>query len=80
MKTYRVRWFAAYRDATGVGEETVESGAPTAADLYEEMKRRHEALGGYRRALVAINDDMADWDAALEDGDNVLFFPPVAGG
>jgi molybdopterin synthase sulfur carrier subunit len=30
--------------------------------------------------MVAINDEMSDWNAALTDGDEVLFFPPVAGG
>ena len=31
-------------------------------------------------ALVAINDQMADWASPLSDADEVLFFPPVAGG
>lgn len=80
MNTLRVRWFAAYRDATGVAEESVQSSAATAADLFAEMTRRHDALGRYRRALVAINDEMKSWEASLADGDEVLFFPPVAGG
>ena len=80
MNTLRVRWFAAYREATGVGEESVRSAARTAAELFAEMTRRHQALGAYRRALVAINDEMMGWGAALADGDEVLFFPPVAGG
>lgn len=80
MNTLRVKWFAAYRDATGVGEESVRSAARTAAELFAEMTRRHGKLGEYRRALVAINDEMKGWEAALADGDEVLFFPPVAGG
>lgn len=80
MKTLHVKWFAAYREATGLAEESVESAAATAADLFAELTGRHGALGQYRRALVAINDEMKHWDAALSDGDEVLFFPPVAGG
>jgi molybdopterin converting factor small subunit len=30
--------------------------------------------------MVAVNDEMASWDSSLSDGDEVLFFPPVAGG
>jgi len=80
MKTLHVKWFAAYRDATGVAEESLASNATTAADLFDEMTRRHAALGAYRRALVAVNDQMQGWEAVLTDGDQVLFFPPVAGG
>jgi molybdopterin converting factor small subunit len=29
---------------------------------------------------VAINDEFADWQHKLQDGDTVVFIPPVAGG
>ena len=32
------------------------------------------------RCKVAINDELAAWDVELRSGDEVLFFPPVAGG
>jgi MoaD family protein len=75
-----VRWFAAYRDLTGVGSETIETEAGTPAQLFDELTERHESLGRRDSALVAINDEMADWTAPLTAGDVVLFFPPVAGG
>jgi molybdopterin converting factor small subunit len=31
-------------------------------------------------ALVAINDEMSTWEKPLNEDDEVLFFPPVAGG
>ena len=80
MNRLTVRWFAAYRDATGVSREAVESEAATAAELFADMTSRHPALAEYSRALVAINDDMSDWSAPVKSGDEVLFFPPVAGG
>lgn len=76
----KVKWFAAYRDATGTSEESVETEAATAAGLFSEMMQRHEGLATYSRSMVAINDEMAAWDASIEAGDRVLFFPPVAGG
>jgi len=48
--------------------------------LFEEMKTRHPALASARGAKVAINDELADWNSTLKDGDKILFFPPVAGG
>jgi molybdopterin converting factor small subunit len=80
MKTVSVRYFAAFRDAAGVASETVGTAAGTAAELFGECVRRHDALEGYSASLVAINDEMSDWEAPIRDGDEILFFPPVAGG
>jgi len=75
-----VRYFAAFREAAGTAEEIIESAAPTPAALFAECAVRHAPLERYTASLVAINDAMAGWDSALADGDEVLFFPPVAGG
>jgi len=44
------------------------------------MAEKHPGLKTEAAALVAINDEMAGWETPLTDGDEVLFFPPVAGG
>ena len=80
MKQFTVKWFAAYRDATGVAQELVTSTARSPAELFAQMTEQHTELGQYSRALVAINDQMASWDTALNGDEQVLFFPPVAGG
>ena len=80
MKNIKIRYFAAYREETGIGSETVNTGAGTPAELFAECSARHEGLQSYSAALVAINDVMSDWNADLGEDDEVLFFPPVAGG
>ena len=75
-----VRYFAAFREATGIASEPVETRAETAAALFAECANRHPELQRYAASLVAINDEMAAWEHSLADGDVVLFFPPVAGG
>jgi molybdopterin converting factor subunit 1 len=75
-----IRYFAAFREATGVASEPVDTEAKTADSLFAECAGRHPALQRYSASLVAINDEMADWGQVLADGDEVLFFPPVAGG
>ena len=80
MIEVRVRWFAAYRELTGTESELHTTAATTPADLFDELTERHPALAGRTSALVAINDEMSDWAATLSAGDEILFFPPVAGG
>jgi len=80
MKTVKVYYFAAFRDAAGTSEEQVESSADTLQALFREMVARHDALDEESAAKVARNDVLADWQEGFEDGDTVLFFPPVAGG
>ena len=76
----RVRYFAAFREAAGCETETLATSAGSAAELFAECAERHAGLQSYSSSLVAINDEMAGWEAVLHDGDEVLFFPPVAGG
>jgi molybdopterin synthase sulfur carrier subunit len=80
MKTITVRYFAGFREHAGLEEETVSVDAATAADLFNELKHRHGSAEPLGHCKVAVNDEMADWDSALHDGDTVLLFPPVAGG
>mgnify|MGYP000485303342 CR=1 FL=1 len=60
--------------------ETLDTAAATPADLFAECQSRHAGLQRYGASLVAVNDRMSDWNDALSDADEVLFFPPVAGG
>lgn len=79
-KQITVRYFAGFREHAGTSEETVRLDAGTARDLFEQLKDRHGSSEPLGHCKVAINDEMADWDDALRDGDTVLLFPPVAGG
>ena len=80
MKTITVRYFAMFREHAGVAEETLTADVQTAHDVFEATRARHGSSEPNGHCKVAINDHMADWDAAINDGDVVLLFPPVAGG
>ena len=80
MNRFTIRYFAAFREAAGIESETVDSAASCPAELLSACQRRHPALERFSASLVAVNDEMAGWQATLADGDEILFFPPVAGG
>lgn len=76
----KVRYFALFRDQAGCASEVVDCSVATAAELFQLMTEKHPSLKTEAAALVAINDEMAGWESGLSEGDEVLFFPPVAGG
>ncbi len=79
MKT-KVRYFALFREQTGCESETIDWPGGSAAELFQMMAEKHSNLTTEAAALVAINDEMSGWETVLIDADEVLFFPPVAGG
>ena len=80
----RVRYFASIREAIGQGSETVASRAETLAALRDELIGRGEpyasALARGKSVRMALDQEMSDEAAALREGCEVAFFPPVTGG
>ena len=79
-----VRYFASIREAVGLGSESVETRAETLAQLRDELVARGEphagALARGKSVRMAIDQVMSDEGAALREGAEVAFFPPVTGG
>ena len=77
-----VKWFGPLREATGTKELGVK--LPDGArlgDLAALLAREHEAFASLApRLRAAVNQEVAEADAPLADGDEVAFLPPVAGG
>jgi sulfur-carrier protein len=80
VKTVHVRYFAILREQRGLDEERIATDAVSAAEIYEELRKRHRFSLPADRLRVAINDDFAPWSADVSDGDALVFLPPVAGG
>ena len=79
-----LRYFASLRETMGMGGETVDTNAATLGALRDELIAKGgayaEALGRSRVVRAAVNQSMSDEAAALTDGAEVGFFPPVTGG
>jgi len=80
-----VRYFASVREAVGTGLETLVTTASSAAELRDELIGRGgvwaHSLARGRAVRVAIDQVLQqDEGAALSDGAEVAFFPPVTGG
>ncbi len=79
-KSITVRYFALFRENAGIDQEVIQSDAETAGEVFAELEGKHGSKEPLGHCKVAINDEMADWESVVNDGDTVLLFPPVAGG
>ena len=78
MPTVTVRYFAALREARGAEHECIEIAAGTTSEqLYRQLfsGRLAELPVGH-----AINASYAAPSTVLDDGDEVVFLPPLGGG
>ena len=82
--TVKIRYFASVREAIGQGSEALQTRSETLAALRDELIARGEpyatALARGRAVRMALDQDMSDESAALREGCEVAFFPPVTGG
>jgi molybdopterin synthase sulfur carrier subunit len=80
----RIKYFASIREAVGQGSETWQTRSETVGALRDELVARGEphagALARGRAVRMALDQVMCDDAAALRDGAEVAFFPPVTGG
>lgn len=82
MPTITLRHFAIIRETVGAETETrtVPDGT-TAADIAAAMSADYPRIAGLlRTSPVMVNAAYADLDAPLQEGDEIAFIPPVAGG
>lgn len=79
-KTLHIQYFALLREQAGMHEQSLDSEARTPAQLYEQLREQHgfSLLRAQLRAVV--NEEFVNWEQPLNDGDRVVFIPPVAGG
>jgi len=79
-QTLTIQYFAILREQAGRSAETLQSRAPDARALYEELRTLRQLQLRPEQLRVAINDAFGDWSQPLKAGDRVAFLPPVAGG
>jgi molybdopterin synthase sulfur carrier subunit len=79
-----VLYFAWVRERIGEPRERVETRATTVAGLIDELKAREAryalAFSDLSALRVALDQELADFDAPLAGVREVAFFPPMTGG
>ncbi|EIE50033.1 molybdenum cofactor biosynthesis protein MoaD [Salipiger aestuarii] len=79
-----VLYFAWVRERIGLPKERIDSSAATVADLVTELRAREErydlAFSDLSALRVAVDQELADFDAPLAGVREIAFFPPMTGG
>lgn len=79
-----VLYFAWVRERIGLPREHIETQAATVADLVAELRAREDryevAFSDLSSLRVAVDQELADFDAPLAGVREVAFFPPMTGG
>ncbi len=79
-----VLYFAWVRERIGLPKERVASQATTVRELVEELRAREEryeaAFADLSALRVAVDQELADFDAPLAGVRELAFFPPMTGG
>ena len=76
----QVIYFAILRELTGLEKETfsIKQGNKP-GDVLTSINERHKIDLGIN-FKIAVNDEFSDWDIELNEGDRLVFIPPVTGG
>ena len=76
----RVIYFAKLRDLIGLDEEilSMEEGDDP-SDVLASIEKKHKIDVGMN-FKIAVNDEFSKWDIKLNNGDRLVFIPPVTGG
>ncbi|WP_448527296.1 MoaD/ThiS family protein [Parathermosynechococcus lividus] len=79
-KTIHLRYFALLREQAHTESEERPTTAGTYAELYQELQRCYGFSLPLGQMKVAVNDAFVDLSTPVQEGDDVVFIPPVAGG
>jgi molybdopterin converting factor subunit 1 len=80
MPKIEIKYFAGIRERLNRDSETLETHASTPREVWKELCERESLDIDESVIRAAVNEEFGDWEAPLQDGDILVFIPPVAGG
>ncbi|HLS99813.1 MAG: MoaD/ThiS family protein [Porticoccaceae bacterium] len=81
----RILFFGRLGDIAGCESRDLpyDGAIATVAVLRDRLGAGNEALAralAEPQVMVAVNQQLVDWDCSLQQGDEIAFLPPVTGG
>lgn len=77
----KILYFSSVRDKIGLPSEEIDFNGKTLNDLKNTLIKKYPQIReNLEKVMFAINQEYADLNASLKDGDTVAIIPPVSGG
>lgn len=76
----RVKYFASLREKAKKSEEEIEVDSPDLNLLYQTLDERYGFNLSKENIKAVINSSYVEWNQKINENDQVVFIPPVAGG
>ena len=73
-------YFAQLSDLAGKTEESLTIDHASPAKLYAKLKETYQFPHAFTQLQVAINHQLSAHETNLQDGDSIVFLPPMTGG
>lgn len=74
-----VLFFAELRETVGSDNVSINADGVSLSTLKDKLQSEYD-LENLDHAMIAINEEYANTDAVINEGDVVAFIPPVSGG
>lgn len=80
MKTITVLYSSLLQDLSHCAEEQIQTNAEYIIDFLVQLKNKYGFQFGCGTFKVIVNDEFKSLYSPLNDGDKIIFHPPMAGG
>ncbi len=75
-----MKYFAILAEQAGCSEQVIQTDPCSCAQLYDQLQQAHHFSLSLDQLRVVVNEEFTAMDRLLQEGDEVVFIPPVSGG
>ncbi|MCE7794901.1 molybdopterin converting factor subunit 1 [Salipaludibacillus sp. CUR1] len=76
----RILLFAELEEKVGTRQIEIDGTEMTAGEVRNTLLEKYPEVSAFNSAMMAINEEYADDQDVVREGDLVAFIPPVSGG
>ncbi len=76
----QLEYYALFRTCTKKSGEILKLESQDPVDLYDQLHLQYRFPISRDRIHLVVNDEYSPWEKPLQQGDTVVFIPPVSGG